>query len=58
VGLGRLRKGELAQVHLRRVWGKRALLGRRQLPWPVDDNYLGRFDLSREGPEARATVIS
>jgi hypothetical protein len=26
VGLGRLRKGELAQVHLRRVRGKRALL--------------------------------
>ena len=32
--------------------------GRRQLAWPVDDNYLGRQDLNREGSEARVTVIS
>jgi len=33
-------------------------VGRRQLTWPVDDNYLGRQDLNREGSEARVTVIS
>ena len=38
---------------------KEALIrGRRQLAWPVDDNYLGRQDLNREGSEARVTVIS
>ncbi len=31
---------------------------RRQLAWPVDDNYLGRLDLHRDGPEAGVTVNS
>ena len=45
------------------VWeGQRKAMGvagsRRQLAWPVGDNYLGRLDLHRDGPEAGVTVNS
>jgi hypothetical protein len=32
--------------------------GRRQLPWPVDDNYLGRLRAAAGGPEARSWARS
>jgi phage replication initiation protein len=44
---------ERATENLRHLGGSR-----RQLAWPVDDNYLGRLDLHREGPEAGVTVNS
>jgi len=48
----------LSEKDRRRYSAVEAANGRRQLAWPVDDNYLVRLDLSREGPEARVTVIS
>jgi hypothetical protein len=46
----------LDQSKVKRIEAEAA--SRRQLAWPVDDNYLGRLDLHRDGPEAGVTVNS